>query len=351
MLRVNHDKLNVCFRSKQLVELSARCLGGHTAKVYATLLRLMESGIARCHDVYIDAAENDWDGDEGRMKKRRKEEKPELVTTSQICDALDPSIDLAAVFPPSKSRKERIKHEDVSMDDRTAFSEDESEEYQGPGALANRHLQMLANDPHEFVKQRGGRGQGQWEVDFKSLAGDLIQFELEALFTARFGATATRVVRILHEKGKLDEKQVATLGLIRTRELRALLTAMQEAGYVDTQEVPRDNTRQPSRTIYLWFFDQDRCRQLVLNDLYKGMARLLQRARVEREKVQTVLEKADRTDVRGRESELLSKPELEALEEWRSTEERLLVQLDRLDDLVALFRDFVPHRRDGSLST
>jgi len=210
---------------------------------------------------------------------------------------------------------------------------------------------MLADDPHGFVKRKGGRGQGQWEVDYKSLAGDLIQFELEALFTARFGATATRVIRILHKKGKLDEKQVATLGLIRTRELRALLTAMQEAGYVDTQEVPRDNTRQPSRTIYLWFFDQDRCRQLVLNDLYKGMARLLQRARVERGKVQAVLEKADRTDVRGRESELLSKPELEALEEWRTTEERLLVQVDRLDDLVALFRDFVPHRRDGSLST
>ena len=158
MLRVNHDKMNVCFRSTQLVELSARCLGEHTAKVYATLLRLMESGIARCHDVYIDAGENDSDGDDGRMRTKR--EKPELVTTSQICDALNSSIDLAAVFPRSKSRrKDRIKHEDMmDMDDRTALSEDENEEYQGQGALANKHLQMLANDPHGFVTRKGGRG-------------------------------------------------------------------------------------------------------------------------------------------------------------------------------------------------
>jgi len=117
---------------------------------------------------------------------------------------------------------------------------------------------------------------------------------------------------------------------------------MQEAGYVDTQEIPRDNSRQPSRTIYLWFYDQDRMRKLVLNDVYKAMSRLLQRIKVERERVHTVIEKAERLDVRGHEDKYLTKVEREALWAWRECEEKLLVQLSRQDDLVALLRDFLP---------
>lgn len=305
----------------------------------------MERKIARCHDVYLEEEEDEEDEDE--VKDKREDPKPR-ITTMEVCGALDPKLDLGAVFLPDS--KDRIKQEHSSRmeidgqedDDDDGDETDDNTNNHGQIAVVNQHLKLLAQDPHAFVRQTAGRGQGEWTVDFELLAKDLIQFELEALLTARFGGNATRVVRILQKKGKLDEKQVGQFGLIRTKELRALLTAMQEAGYVDTQEVPRDTTRQPSRTIYLWLFDSNRCRQLVLNDIYKAMARLLQRIRVERNKMRGVLEKAERTDVVGHETEYLSKPELEALEAWRATEEKLLVQLDRQDDLVALFRDFVP---------
>lgn len=70
------------------------------------------------------------------------------------------------------------------------------------------------------------------------------------------------------------------------------------------------------------------------------MARLIQRANVEKEKIQPLLDKAERTDVVGNEDRYLSAKERQTLRIWRSTEEKLLTQLGRQDDLVAILRDY-----------
>lgn len=77
-----------------------------------------------------------------------------------------------------------------------------------------------------------------------------------------------------------------------------------------------------------------------MEECYKSMARCLQRAKVEREGVQTLLEKAERSDVVGREEEFLGEDERIGLEQWREKEERLLGEVGRLDELVAVLRDF-----------
>jgi DNA-directed RNA polymerase III subunit RPC3 len=181
----------------------------------------------------------------------------------------------------------------------------------------------------------------QWKVDFPRLARILIQTEIEDTVTARHERMGTRLIRILHNKGKLDEKQVSNFGMTPPKTIRSTLTGMQEAGFVEIQEVPKDTSRQPSRTMYLWFYDQQRCRQLLLTDTYKAMARILQRIKVERAKVQTVIDKAERTDVVGHEEQYLSKMERQALRDWSQTEEKLLIQLGRQDNLVATLRDFI----------
>ncbi|KAK5012024.1 RNA polymerase III subunit C82, partial [Cryomyces antarcticus] len=66
------------------------------------------------------------------------------------------------------------------------------------------------------------------------------------------------------------------------------------------------------------------------------------RIKVEKAKVQAVIDKAERTDVVNNEEKYLTNMERDVLREWRNTEEKLLVQLARQDDLVALFRDFTP---------
>jgi len=344
LIRVNHDKLEVSLRTQLLTNLCARRLGDTTATVYLALLRLLERNIPRCHDEYVDEEAGN-DGEEEEDNDISTLNALPAASTLDVVDSLDPTIDL---FMPAVTEKKptKLKREASEEPTTNGVPEDGTStrkvDRQSRIALVEQHLQLIADDPIKLLLKTSNQASGEWKVNFPALTRFMIQLELENLFIARFGPLAARIVRILHARGKLDEKQVGTVGLIRQKDLRAKLTAMQEAGYVDTQEVPRDNSRQPSRTIYLWFFDQDRCRQLVLNDAYKSMSRLLQRVKVEREKVHNVVAKSERTDVRGREGEALSKAEKIALAEFRDKEERLLVQVGRQDDLVALMRDFLP---------
>lgn len=204
-----------------------------------------------------------------------------------------------------------------------------------------QHLHLLAEDEHEFVRLTDkDNGLVEWSVDFSALSRQLRQYELERTITARFGTLATRMVRIFLDKGKLDEKQISNLALIHQKQMRAALTVMHEAGHLELQEVPRDNNRQPSRTMFLWYFDPERCRHLVLEQTYKAMARCLQRVKVERLAIQTLIDKAERTDVVGKEDQYLSVDERVVLSRWREKEERILGEVGRLDELVGVLRDY-----------
>jgi len=56
--------------------------------------------------------------------------------------------------------------------------------------------------------------------------------------------------------------------------------------------------------------------------------------------VQPLLEKAERTDIAGKEEHYLSKAEVRAITRFRVVEEKLLGQVGRLDRQVMIFRDF-----------
>ena len=208
----------------------------------------------------------------------------------------------------------------------------------------NDQLWILAEDPEGFVDYDNKFK--TWSVDHESIIYNLVQVELERTITARFGPLATRMVRILHEQGKLEEKQIGVHGFIPQRELRVGLASLQAAGYVEVQEIPRDSSRQATNSLYLWSYDQEHCRQLVLEYVYKTMSRLLQHFNYEKEGVKGVLEKSQRTDVRGNEDRYLSQWEKDALQRWREKEEKLYLHLARLDELVMLFGDFSEHNGD-----
>ena len=226
--------------------------------------------------------------------------------------------------------------ESIAENDRVSYEDDSIRNHKSNNPeLIDEHLQLLAEDPRKFVTRTGSRGGGEWTVNFANLNDLLAQFEIENYVTACYGNSATRIVRILHDKGKLDEKKLGDFALLRPRDLRATLSALQASGIVDVQSVPKDASRQTSKSIFLWFFDQDRCRRLILADVYQSMARLLQRAKFEEKQYQSVLEKAERTDVKGNEDQYLSSGERLALDTWKDIEGKLLAHLWRLDDLVS----------------
>lgn len=201
----------------------------------------------------------------------------------------------------------------------------------------NKHLAMLAEGPFEFLSFN--RISDQWTVSHKKLATFIRDQEIYRLMEEQLDPLAMRIVRMLIENGKLDEKALQEIGLMGAKELRQKLADLQKFGFVELQEVPREPQRQPNRTIFLWFFDAERVRKLLLNELYKTMARFLQRLRLEREKLTSTLTKIERTDVQGSEEEILSSGELQVLQRWRKKEAWLLGEINRLDISVAILRD------------
>ena len=206
-------------------------------------------------------------------------------------------------------------------------------------ALVSTHLNILAEHNKHFITRTPNKKASR--VDIGTLATRLVQDELDTMIGNRYSNIETRIVRCLRERGKLEEKSVQTMCMMRLMPLRMHLTFLQFAGICEAQELPKDASRQPNRSLHLWHFPEKRVVNQYLHRTYQGMSRTLQRLRVEREgKFKAVIEKAERFDVKGREQELLNFAEKNLLKEWRDTEERLLVQVDRLDDLVGVLRDF-----------
>lgn len=344
----------MAFRNQQLVNLAARYIGDTTSKVLGIALRLTEAQTPRCYDELASYEDTEAERAAGPS-----------VTTTQVAQVVmthHPELDLTSglVFEdeylngPGNEKTE--DNGETGSDDSGIHMDEPAEEHAGTKVyesgtsassrqrtLVAEHLRLLAKDPRKFLRwiSDHGRDQVEYKVDFRNLTNTLMQLELENTIEARFGRYASRLVRILHGKGNLDEKQLSTASKLPPKEIRPLLSAMRDAGYLPAQEVPRDTQRKPTNTMYLWTYNQDLCRQTVLSRTCKTMARFIQRMKVEKGKVQVVIDKAERTDVVGNEEKYLTSADKQVLRDWRIVEEKLLIQLGRLDDLVALFRDFI----------
>ncbi|KAK5462654.1 RNA polymerase III subunit C82 [Exophiala xenobiotica] len=202
--------------------------------------------------------------------------------------------------------------------------------------VVDHHLAILADGPFFFLREDGS---GSWLVNKKQLGDYVREKETMRLISERVDGPALRIVRMLVDKGKLDEKTLQELGLLGAKDLRQTLSQLQLMGYLELQEVPRDPQRQPNRTIFLWFYDAERVRKVFLGKIYKTMSRHYQRMHLERERLASTLSKVERTDVEGNVEDLLPEAELDLLYVWQQKEEWFLTELDRLDDSVAILRD------------
>lgn len=347
VIRVNYEKFEVAFRNERLIGLAEQNVSPVTSLIYKTLLSRIELQTPRCRR----RAEAVPEGEEAEYHSV-------AVPIHTISEDLDPHLDLsgaiAGMDPPTTGRinathsaggrgKRPLENGDGELDG-DGYAEADPDRCDSPGRNRlyeiEQHLYLLAQEPYRFSTRILQSGIATWAVEYQRLARKLRHLELERIIESRFGSVAVRIVRILAAKGKLDERRLQEISLMASKDLRQILARMEAAGFIDLQEVPRDAQRQPSRTIYLWFYDPDRVRMMVLDDTYKSMSRCLQRIAVERNKLKWFLEKTERTDVKGNEERYLSAAELKTLQEWRDKEALLLGEVGRLDDLVAVLRDF-----------
>ncbi|KIW28905.1 hypothetical protein, variant [Cladophialophora immunda] len=198
-------------------------------------------------------------------------------------------------------------------------------------------LGLLAEGPFAFLL--GDPVTRTWAIDKSKLNNFLWDKEMLRLIDESVSEPALRIVRMLADKGKLDERAMQDVGLLNAKELRKSLAQLQMKGFLELQEVPRDPQRQPKSTTYLYFYDPERVQKIFLDRLYKTMSRLYERLHLERDKISSTLSKVERSDVQGSEEEILSPGELELLLRWRQKECWFMTEIHRIDASVAILRD------------
>jgi DNA-directed RNA polymerase III subunit RPC3 len=326
---VNYPKLDVVFRNRRLVDLAAESISPVTAKVYETLLRLIEYRTQRCRDT----AELPREGEEG-------ESFSVSITMQRLLNEIDPHLDLPGSIGPSTNPQLTNKNNKRALMNGVNDDHDDNGITTTKSHDVDQHLQLLAQPPYKLCTRHSQGTVPNWIVEFRRLARELRHLEIERIVGIKFGRIALRLIRILLARGKIDEKRLQELSLVSQKDLRQILAQMQESGYVDLQEIPKDAQRMPSRTVFLWVYDPDRVGRNLLHDTYKAMSRCLQRLRFERSRLKDFLDKTERLDLRENLDKYLSDAEKKALHEWREKEALILGEVFRLDDLVAVLRDF-----------
>ncbi|KAL8892127.1 MAG: hypothetical protein Q9215_000884 [Flavoplaca cf. flavocitrina] len=384
VIRVNHEKLKIIIRNQHLVALAEESIGTSTSDVYAELLQAAEPQLRKCKDE-LHIADDDSEIELATLPqvstddlkaiknltldpsspsnafgkvdpsqvdlrkllhKRKKPKKRRKSDQSDAAEAAEASVDGSA----SSDESDKISNQSESDGDRTPdTTPDTTPKTNGattPSDSLRQHLLLLADQPQHFLipVPRTKTDLEKWAIPYHDLSKILLHNAIISITVSRFGPHAGRLIRILAANDnttKLDEKMLVLLSLIPQKQMRTLLHSMHRAGHIELQEIPKDGSqRRPGMTLFYWFFDPERCRKRMLEETYKTMTRLIQRARVEREAVRGTVEKAERTDVVGREEELLGEGEMTALNEWKEKEERIWGEVSRLDELVAVLRDF-----------
>ncbi|KAJ0297218.1 hypothetical protein COL5a_011708 [Colletotrichum fioriniae] len=380
VLRVNTEKCLVELRNQKLAQYAADAFGEVTGHIYHTALRLLTQQVSRCQlDPRIDS-DNDADGPGSNSRQV-------TVTSLEILENLDDSIDVSHGVgkasadqidvrsaekvratpgqpmydsddsdyePPMAPRASARPNMNGAAD--SGDSEDEgsraasgSREVRfedGPVFGASRidqmrqHLLLLSESRQGFLRHCGSQGRGQWTVDFKPLIEGFKQTEVDAVIEQSFGRHGLRLTRIMREKGKLDEKMLPSLALMKKGEVQGKMLAMQMAGFVDVQEVPRDASRTATRTMFFWFFDIERTEAQLVDDYYKAMLRCLQNLEVHRYRERNILSFVERRDVKGKEEEVMTAEHYNKYSKYLELQSKLLAHVMRLDELVGVFRDY-----------
>lgn len=376
VIRINYEKCLVDLRNRRLVQFVCDTLGETTGYVYGVLLKILTKQLSRCQlDPRLDIAE---DGNENQG--------PASVTSNELLDNMKTSIDLslgigkAAKNIISSRAAEKIRENppkpklfieaavdgDASADESESDDDDSSDydsdfEEQPAAPAANgskvkfadgaagkeqrmdrptqlrQHLLLLSESHQHFVRHCGTN---EWTVDFGPLLQIQREAELDAVIERTSGKDGLRLVHILRTNGKMDEKALQNIALMRKGELQQKMLEMQRAGFVQIQEVPRDNKADVKKSLFLWYVDLESSSTMMLETSYKSMVRCLQVLEVLRQKEKDVLMLTKRTDVKGREKDVMRKEYFDRYSRFQAHEKQLFAQVLRLDDLVALLRDF-----------
>jgi len=195
-----------------------------------------------------------------------------------------------------------------------------------PAGRAGIHISLIGT----------GKVQVEYEISLRRLRLKL----LENVIRERHGNDAVRLVRVLLDHSKMDEKHLAKVAMMTSKEVRPMLASLSGEGLVTLQDVPKGNDRNPNRTFYLWYIDLDKAFAALTRILLKTQFNTIVRHEHEASEplLRSILEKCERSDVAA-DLTLLAPSEREVLDLWERKSARFSVAEARIEQSIFILRD------------
>ncbi|PWN34671.1 uncharacterized protein FA14DRAFT_160177 [Meira miltonrushii] len=153
--------------------------------------------------------------------------------------------------------------------------------------------------PSEFARpNKHMGGYSQIQIEYRNAARLMRHAILRTVIEAQFGANGLRVITLLQDLGKLDEKQISKVCLISMSETRDVCARLFAAGLLSLQEIPKASERVAARSFFFWYVDEKKCISWLSDHLCKSLARLTQRRRHEQAREADLVVKSQRIDVK-----------------------------------------------------
>ena len=209
-----------------------------------------------------------------------------------------------------------------------------------------QYLHLLAQN-FDFIQAQSSLGANAFAFNVKKASRHLRVLLIESFIRARFGLPSARIFKILLDKKMFEERQIAKVAMITSKEVRERLYALLKVGLVHLQEVPKSADHAPSRTIFLWSVpEKANYLQPAKSALYRnfsskliaGIVNLRDLAVLERRKHAQLLEKVERSDVANN-LDLLSPAEQKQLADLKKVLKVLNVKIDQIFNEFIIFNE------------
>ncbi|KAJ1814996.1 RNA polymerase III subunit C82, partial [Coemansia sp. RSA 2598] len=321
--RPYHDRLDVLLRNQQIINLFADKYNAGAGAVVKSILRVTEPRTRTCRD-----------------------KTSEVVSANQIIHHIPIDAPLAdAVDTGSDMFYKKLN----SVDDSATSPDDSAQMSQARrNEIAFALLEVIHKDCSGIITKVEERGAGQYRVNFDRAAAVLRDSALDSLIQEKYGALHARIVRVLRDKQKLDEKTVSQAAMLPVAMCRERLHDLALSGLVDTLEIPRTADRNPSRMFYLWFVNPDKQMRSAMGYIFQGISNLQQRIDHEMSLRSALVTKSRRKDVIADPS-LLTDNEHKEIQNLAAIKQKLEVAIVRLDSMLLVVHDINPLSSDLQL--
>jgi len=201
------------------------------------------------------------------------------------------------------------------------------------------YLETYRLDSVKFLTKNVERGNGDYYLNFKQINNHMKIDLIGNTIKEKYGSNSMRLWKILLDKGKFDEKQIAKVALVSHVEARKCLFELLNAGYTYLQEIPKTIDRNTMRSTFLWYTDMNKAEEQLISECYKVLINLKKRRKIEIEKLSKLIEKSERDDVK-KDKSLLSEAEIYALEELKKILNRIDISEVGIGKMLLILKEF-----------